>query len=382
MKVSTRNIREIRRRLDILYRHFHIDPAEENVCIGDEHIYIAYPDDDEEHTFYCVDDFMRYTEDLDNIRVIGNHSVVCGNTRQTIIKVDGYYYNSLVPHVQFETEYFSLRIVDIPFLIGIIASRDGIYNEDFGVLPCSSYMAVELVFKDGVKIEEETCVNTIKQCLYYIACNYNVPISIGEFMSWDDLYDEECEISENPLIIQPAQLSPYCRAMEYYISGLMSDDAELSFLFFYKVIEYFAPSAYKRTTYEQLNQKIDELQSVDKCANDFEEIIRIVGKYKDSIKDNRLTQTVLECCVSDMTRLRSFLPDALSVQLGNQNIIKEIADIIYSTRNNIVHAKSNYSSTRKECPGDILDDLNVFMSELCKHLIEWNSRQPREFQLR
>lgn len=282
MKVSTRNIREIRRRLDILYRHFHIDPAEEDVRIGDEHIYIAFPDDDGDHTFYCVDDFMRYTEDLDNIEVIGNHSVVCGNTRQTIIKVNGYYYNSLVPYVQFETEYFSLRIVDIPFLIGIIASRDGIYNEDFGVLPCSNYMAVELVFKDGVKIEEETCVNTIKQCLYYIACNYNVPISIGEFMSWEDLYDEECEISENPLIIQPAQLSPYCRAMEYFISGLMSDDVELRFLFFYKVIEYFAPSAYKRVAYEQLNQKLDELQSVERCANDLEEIIRIVGKYRDS----------------------------------------------------------------------------------------------------
>lgn len=382
MKVSTRNIREIRRRLDILYRHFHIDPAEEDVRIGDEHIYIAFPDDDGDHTFYCVDDFMRYTEDLDNIEVIGNHSVVCGNTRQTIIKVNGYYYNSLVPYVQFETEYFSLRIVDIPFLIGIIASRDGIYNEDFGVLPCSNYMAVELVFKDGVKIEEETCVNTIKQCLYYIACNYNVPISIGEFMSWEDLYDEECEISENPLIIQPAQLSPYCRAMEYFISGLMSDDVELRFLFFYKVIEYFAPSAYKRVAYEQLNQKLDELQSVERCANDLEEIIRIVGKYRDSIRDNELTYTVLKYCVSDMTKLQSFLPATISKQLGNQNIKKDIADIIYSTRNNIVHAKSNYSSNGKECTGSMLDDLNVFMSELCKHLIWWNSRQPRELHLR
>lgn len=382
MKVSTRNIREIRRRLDILYRHFHIDPAEEDVRIGDEHIYIAFPDDDGDHTFYCVDDFMRYTEDLDNIEVIGNHSVVCGNTRQTIIKVNGYYYNSLVPYVQFETEYFSLRIVDIPFLIGIIASRDGIYNEDFGVLPCSNYMAVELVFKDGVKIEEETCVNTIKQCLYYIACNYNVPISIGEFMSWEDLYDEECEISENPLIIQPAQLSPYCQAMEYFISGLMSDDVELRFLFFYKVIEYFAPSAYKRVAYEQLNQKLDELQSVERCANDLEEIIRIVGKYRDSIRDNELTYTVLKYCVSDMTKLQSFLPATISKQLGNQNIKKDIADIIYSTRNNIVHAKSNYSSNGKECTGSMLDDLNVFMSELCKHLIWWNSRQPRELHLR
>lgn len=62
-------------------------------------------------------------------------------------------------------------------------------------------------------------------------------------------------------------------------------------------------------------------------------------------------------------------------------IKKEIADILYATRNSIVHAKSNYIVTGKECSDEDLEQLNEFMVKLCECLFVWNGRQSKEFQL-
>ena len=169
MKVSTRNIKRINERLKYLYDNFNIEPSTDEVQIGDEDIYISFPDEwDENNSYYSVEDFLRYTEELNNIQVIDNHSVISGNIRQTIISVNEYYYNYLVPDLQFDTDKYSLRIVSNPFLIGIIAARDGIYNEDFGVFPCSDYKAVEIIYKKEKGVEEDV-ITSIKTCLYHIA---------------------------------------------------------------------------------------------------------------------------------------------------------------------------------------------------------------------
>ena len=118
MKVSTRNIKIIKDRLEILNKRFNILPSSEDIRIGDETIFINFPDDESDYTYYNIDDFLRYTNDLENIKVIDNHSVVIGNIRQTIINVDEYDYDNIVPDIRYETEDFSLRIVYYPFLIG------------------------------------------------------------------------------------------------------------------------------------------------------------------------------------------------------------------------------------------------------------------------
>lgn len=65
-----------------------------------------------------------------------------------------------------------------------------------------------------------------------------------------------------------------------------------------------------------------------------------------------------------------------------EGIKKEIAGILYATRNSIVHAKSNYTVTGKECHEEDLDQLNEFMAKLCECLFVWNSRQNKGLQLR
>ncbi len=57
-------------------------------------------------------------------------------------------------------------------------------------------------------------------------------------------------------------------------------------------------------------------------------------------------------------------------------ICEILGNILYSTRNQIVHAKSNYSANGLECPEEDLKDLNNFMHKACYSLIKWYNRLP------
>ncbi len=307
MKVSESNIKLINDRIEYLYSNFNIEPSTDEVKIDDENIFIDFPGEwNVDNCDYSVDDFLRYTENLKNIQVIDNHSVVSGNIRQTIISVNEYYYEHLVPSLRFETDIYSLEFVNNPFLIGIIASRDGIYDENFGVSPCSDYMAVEITYKKE-KEREESDTKFIKRCLYYIASKYGVSISIGKFRTWDDITDEENDID---LTIDDSELIPYCKAMDYYVEGLSIEKPDIKYLHFYKIIEYFSPIVSKKTSYEQLNQRLDALQVIDRDSEYLESIFTLTKQYEVSLKDKELANTVLNECI-DITSLFSFLPDKL-----------------------------------------------------------------------
>ena len=396
MKVSTKNVRKINERLNYLYDNFNIEPRDEEVKIGDSTIYIDFPDEwDYENCYYSVDDFLNYTEGIKNIKVIKDHSVICGNIRQTLINVDDYYYEHRVPQIKFESDDISMKIINYPFLIGIIASRDGIYDKDMGVFPCSDYMAAELRYKKEPNENEEENIGFIKKCLYYVTSKYDVPISIGQFRSWDDITDEE---PPQKVIINDTQLLPYCSAMDYYIKALSIEAADIKYIHLYKIIEYFSPVVSKKQSYEKLNQKLDAFQIKERSYKYLESIFQLTKQYEISLKDKELAFTVLTECI-DILTLFEYLPksiqkciqkdckfDIKKIDLLKEDKIieikKEIGNILYATRNSIVHAKSNYSSTGKECPDKDLEQLNIFMSLLCKCLFVWNGRQPKEYQLK
>lgn len=58
MLVSKSNIELINQRLEYLYDNFNIEPSTEEVQIGDEDIFIGFPDEwDEANSDYSVEDF-------------------------------------------------------------------------------------------------------------------------------------------------------------------------------------------------------------------------------------------------------------------------------------------------------------------------------------
>ena len=64
-------------------------------------------------------------------------------------------------------------------------------------------------------------------------------------------------------------------------------------------------------------------------------------------------------------------------QIGISNFL---GSVIYSTRNQIVHAKSNYVQDNYECPTQDLGQFNIFIKHACYASIKWYNRLPQHLK--
>ena len=393
MKVSTRNIRTIKRTLERLCNEFNIDPLREDVQLGDDSILIEYPDDMVEEPI-SVDDFLYYTSDLDHLVREDDSTVRMGRIRQTIVNIDSYRYYYLVPEITYEDQKITLKIVENPVLIGLVASREGLFNEDFGVYPCSMYYAVELSYKTDKIYSKQIEDEIIESFLYHVAAKYDVSIEVGEFFAWEDLTEE---IKPDPCRIDESSILPYSEAMRYYSKALRIADQDMQYHHLYKIIEHFSPLVSKKIAYEKLNQKLDTLSVVSRDCRYLDSLLDLAKQYQVSLKDKELCKTVLLECI-DIVPIFHLLPVTLQMDIAKRCSVKaeslsessvtvlekvknELGEVIYMTRNRIVHAKSNWGPSDRACLEADMPEMNEFMKALAKCLIVWNGRQPKEFRV-
>ena len=393
MKVSTRNIRTIKRTLERLCNEFNIDPLREDVQLGDDSILIEYPDDMVEEPI-SVGDFLYYTSDLDHLVREDDSTVRMGRIRQTIVNIDSYRYYYLVPEITYEDQKITLKIVENPVLIGLVASRERLFNEDFGVYPCSMYYAVELAYKTDMVYSKQIEDEIIESFLYHVAAKYDVSVEVGEFFAWEDLTEE---IKPAPCRIDESSILPYSEAMRYYSKALRIADPDMQYHHLYKIIEHFSPLVSKKIAYEKLNQKLDTLSVVSRDCRYLDSLLDLAKQYQVSLKDKELCKTVLLECI-DIVPIFHLLPVTLQMDIAKRCSVKaeslsessvtvlekvknELGEVIYMTRNRIVHAKSNWGSSDRACLEADMPEMNEFMKALAKCLIVWNGRQPKEFRV-
>lgn len=394
MKISTKNISEIKRRLGYLKDNYRIDENDEDIKIGDEEIFICYPEDEYIES-YSISDFLNYTNDLENLRKIDDSTVRTEKIRQTIVDIDEYEFQHFEIHnFNIDTDDYLISFIAQPVYIGLIASRNCMYNEDFGVYACSSYIAIEIAYKNVVTMSSVEEDNIIATFLFQLSSKFNTPIKIGRFLNWPDYDVQENEDHTN---ISIDSLLNYSAAMDIYIQALSIRNEDIRYLYFYKIIEYFAPLVAKKKSYELLNQKLDSLSIKSRDHKYLESIFSLTRQYDISMKDRELAYTVLNECV-DIIELYEYLPDSVIKKLSKivqfkesgysaltvdkiDAVKKNISQFLYATRNDIVHAKSNYNRTGNECLPEDMEQLNLFMGKLCYCLISWNSRQPETYRI-
>ena len=395
MKVTKRNIKIIKQRLERLYNEFNINRLDEddNVKIGDDNVYISYPDDILEEPI-SVDDFMTYTNDLDNLVKVDESTVRMGNVRQTILAVDSYHYDYMVPDVTYQDKLIDMHIVDNPVLIGLIASKERIYNEDFGVYPCSSYIAVELKYHSVGRYTKKEEDELIARFLYHIASKSDIAIDVGMFEYWEDFTGEE---KAEDYHLNLDSLIPYSEAMTYYTNAIRIYDQDIQFHHLYKIIEHFSPIVSKKMAYERLNQKLDTLSVVSRDYHYLDSLLELARHYEVSLKDKELCKTILSECV-DIEPIFGLLPEKVQRDISKRcsfnisdldkcssqelaKIKSDLGEVIYTTRNRIVHAKTNWGGSEKACFGEDMIKMNAFMKALVQCLIIWNGRQPKEFRV-
>ena len=374
-----------------------------------ETINIQFPDD-QDYTILDVEDFLEYMSEIDTIKRIDKTTVRTDHIVQTIISSNRMGYSGFEDKLysySFSGDGVDVTIVNNPFLIGVMNSREDCYEQDFGFGACEPYTAIEIKFHDDEIVNAQELVERV---CYYLTDRMGVAIYPSEIADisalydrMDEFYDEDDDDdnTEKPEVISVnlSDIPLYSPILKMYRQAKGVEDPEIQFLQYYKIVEFVSPLVAKKVAYERLNRRLDLLPSIERDHEYLDSILKLSKKYDTDRKDDSLALSVIESCVDVIPlfkmipkRIRKnikgtlkFMKDTLTDDDVSEEQLsglqKQIASMIYDTRNSIVHAKSNYTATGKEILLEELSDANDMMDVIARSIINWNIRQPEGFRV-
>lgn len=400
MEITIDNIHDITERAIQLWEFCGLEAADyiaaDYVNVGDEVVNFSFPGD-EDCVTVTVDDLFNITNELDSYEEKGESTVRCANLSQNLLDIEyNWYYDGEIFNEVYETDCFVASIVEAPILIGIRNLRHKCYNYDFWS-PCRFFHAVEFRYKDGVKkLSYEEELDEIYRLLFALNVKNNylihlleLPETIKEEASENDdftLYEFDFLKKKELVVHKSSDLPKASPMLKMYTDALSISDKSLRFLLFYKIIEYISPIIANSILFKRLEARLNIGVFSRKGESYYNSIVDLVHRYDRSMSDAELASTVLvECC--DIELAFAYIPESIwklmlrdsgvpanrkLKDLTNEEFTKlnmSLGKILYATRNSIVHAKSNYTTTGKECPIKDIGALNEFMKILSYTII-------------
>lgn len=350
-------------------------------------------------TNFDIGEFIEKTESFENYTST-EYSVRCGRFSQYLLDVEGYSWglDAKYFYEKFVGKGIKASVIEEPLLIGLRDLKLGFYDRDY-YNPFVGSLALEIVYEDDAsKLTDEQEMELVMEILFSLNSRYTKAISLQKLQDHnpcDDFYDEEVEADcdeSDMKTIKIDTLPHYTPILQMYINAKEVKDPSLRFLMFYKILEYISPTIAKKVIYERLNQKLDKLSVCGRDSNYLDSLIDLTRAYDNSMKDSELANLVLDEC-ADLVELQDLIPSSIKKRMNSDSkfgkkerwtyenlksvesqMKSTLANYLYSTRNSIVHAKSNYKATGFECLPQDLSALNEMLQALCYTIIYWSSR--------
>ena len=356
-----------------------------------------------ENPSYPIEEFMDCMSDIETLVEIDKTTVRTNHIRQTIIDSrykDWEMFREKISSYKFEGPDYRVTIKMNPLLIGIINTKNGNYDEDYGVGCCGNYVVLELKYDGDNRLSKEQEDDLLERITFYLTRELDAAINISEVINLDELGDyylDEEEIVDTTVNVD--SLVGNSQLIKLYKQAKSTEDSEIKFLQYYKILEYISPLVAKLNAYDKLNKRLDLLASSTRDYKYLDTIFSVTRKYDLDVKDDYLAESVIKTCM-DVSPLWELIPERLQKQMkktflsGKSDICvdelkeeqlgslqKQIAKMLYATRNSIVHAKSNYEPNGYELEGDELINGNRMMDVVALSVIQWNERQPESFRI-
>jgi hypothetical protein len=183
-----------------------------------------------------------------------------------------------------------------------------------------------------------------------------------------------------------SSLEPFNDGMRLYMAASTVSETELRYLSFYKVIEFFGPVVFRLERNDALKKKLDSPEARKADAEFLGSLYSLMSSVKERSADDRIPQAVLENCV-DFIDLIKLLPPSLQKPFNYQtpkqeveSLIKNVGQAMYTTRNKVAHAKSNYTKMGTEVGGAELEQFTKFLEQLALRAIQWYNRLPEHLK--
>lgn len=423
MKVSIEQLKEIQSYLEMLSNDG-IDMPDEGGYLGEkdydelpdemeiDEICLDFPDDQEVFGIE-PEPFLEYMREIKTLRRVDGVIVRTDHIIQATIsstRVGFTSFEEAITSYTFGGDGIDVSIIKQPFLVGVLNAKEGRYNEDFGFGACEPYTAIEIRIEEG--IDEPNVNELIERICFYLTDKTGAAVYPWEgpdFKELDDImseeydedeeYEDETSPEDENENVELSSLPHFSPLLKMYRQAKEANDPEIQFLQYYKMIEYVSPVVAKSVAYEHLNKRLDMLPRISRDHKYLDSILAVARKYDKGLRDDTLALAAIENCV-DVVPLYDMLPkrmlkkvkgtlklqkDTLTDEdINDEQLMglqKQIAGILYSTRNSIVHAKSNYEETGNELKEDELVEANDMMDVIAHSIINWNERQPEGYRV-
>lgn len=272
----------------------------------------------------------------------------------------------------------TFRITNRSFIAGFHAIQVGAFHEDFAS-PVSDHLVVEVTFHDAaIKRSELEDRALIESYLFELAASHNIVFTKQDFLGygepdWD--FDQDFQYKLRPL-------EKGNDGMQLYLTAAAIEDPELKFLSMFKVLEWLSPTVANIGAADAMRKKLDNADALNPTGKFIREIFELAKEFDARRNDrDQIRAVLLEA--TDLVHLCQLLPVFLRRPLSHgssfaeiEKVAKDVSECLCATRNQVAHAKSNYTARGTECPVDELPSLNDFLGNAAVQAIRWFNRLP------
>lgn len=382
----------IRESFEKLTEVYNLKKFDHDSDIDNDITYLPFPY--EEDITIDNDSLLVYLKEINSLVIHDNNRVTTDRITQRVIILSdmSVYLNIVGMNVELENN-ININIISEPFLIGLAALKGDHYSKFFP--PCSSHLAIELIYNsksDRLSYENEE--KLIKSFFFDIAHSYKIGFEFGSFEYPNNFIstDSYLDIEENSLGLSDSY-EEYNFGIDLFIKANQSQSPDIKFISYYKIFEYFSPFHSKITAFDAMQKKLHSSRANKIDANFISSIFELAKSYENSLRDKELIKSIIDKTF-DLVDIYDSIPEKIRLKMLKVNevtydtsqviidkIINDLGNILYSTRNSLVHAKSNYKMTNLECSYEDLSQLNEFMHMACYSTIKWYNRLPEHLKI-
>lgn len=267
----------------------------------------------------------------------------------------------------------------------LLVKESGNYTKYFPSY--SSYDLFIKVHSDEKNISQRVADELASAYAFEIQSSFdlNLPFSSGrideEYIDYttDSLRDRETQMF--PLIHGKGA----AELLNLYNIAKNTGDIDFKILGYTKVIEYIAPTIAQKELNEKVSLKLTSPDVFTPTAAYISELGLIYEKHRNTTtKDSELIKLSIKTAVN-VDDLWDFIPAFLrgtqekpTNEADSLSLLDKISESIYSTRNEIAHAKANYVKRSTECPFKEKDAFWKMLEKAAIRCIRWFALQPED----
>ncbi len=362
------------------------DPIEHYINPEDE-IYLHLPHSDGEALCLTYAELESFSQEVKVVKLVG--LTECWTDKRCCVMVEPT--GSYESHRKLEEiakSHFSLTVSELNTkyevrlkkdvtMFGFAVVKDGSYSDFYP--PVNDDLFIEIKW-DGEK-NEQTIKRIVNSLIFEFASSHG--LSLRKTQRYDyELAEEEAYFCDEVVI--PKNYRPLLhteklsQVLNLYSLAIATDDPEFQIIGYVKVLEHISATVVREDLTKSVRSKLQSSRALDPDSSYILELESIITTHhKQYMKDSEaLKLTINKCC--DAVELSKISPDYLTLsKLKIDSIAKEqsmaltkLSASISSTRNQIVHAKLNYTKTGDECPTEDLP----FLAKLCRVVTEQSIR--------